>query len=101
MSEYDETMAVLKDEPHPFMRKMTWSDRLIFNTWRHPFPYLFHRWEIVYNDTLDGKPFESWCGSFVTKSGAQRWLDEWYSPNATKPVFYNVIKAKRYKKLGD
>lgn len=32
--------------PPPRIRKQGWHERLIFNTWTAPFPYLLHRWTI-------------------------------------------------------
>jgi hypothetical protein len=29
-----------------WIQKTPWRERLIFNVWRRPFPYLFHPWEV-------------------------------------------------------
>jgi hypothetical protein len=31
----------------PWVQRARWRDRLTFNCWRRPFPYLAHRWEVV------------------------------------------------------
>ena len=45
-----------------------WRDRLLFNTWRKPFPHLFHRWDVV-----EGV---AWYGGFWRKTKAEAYVRE-------------------------
>ena len=56
-------------EQHPRVIRTPWRERLIFNTWRAPFPYLFHRWDVV----MDA----GWCGGWWRRSRAEAWVAEY------------------------
>lgn len=51
-------------------RRATWRERLLFNCWRRPFPYLFHRWTVEDRDM-------GYCTSTVRLTSARAWLAEW------------------------
>jgi hypothetical protein len=46
--------------------------KLVFNTWRKPFPYLFHRWDIVSR--------QGWWSGFFLKRSAEKWFTEAEEP---------------------
>jgi len=54
-----------------YVTRTSWRDRLRWNTWRAPLPYLFHRWDAMSEGDLIG-----WCAGFWRHSSAQRWADE-------------------------
>lgn len=63
--------AALKGEPPPperfRVRRTPWATRLMRNAWQRPYPYLFHRWEVI---SLD-RPAD-----FVA-SGSKRAVGRW------------------------
>lgn len=50
------------------VERTAWRDRLIFNTWRMPFPYLFHRWTVMCE--------MGYCAGFWRKSKADAYATE-------------------------
>lgn len=59
-------------EPEFTIKRTTWAERRLFNTWRSPLPYLFHRWDVV----TDGPNLKGWLGGFVRHSSAERYVAE-------------------------
>lgn len=46
-----------------------WRDRLLYNCWQRPFPYLLHRWEVMGSMGP--------CHGFFTRRGARRYIAEY------------------------
>lgn len=78
MSENDDLEAIMNalaaeppdDTPPPRIHKRDWPNRLIFNCWQRPFPYLFHRWTIDH-----GRDINLTSGS---KRAMGKWVKEWH-----------------------
>jgi hypothetical protein len=61
------------------VKSATWEERRIWNTWRSPLPYLFHRWNVW--SERDPEPDVwvgaiGWCNGFWLRSSAQRYAKE-------------------------
>jgi hypothetical protein len=56
------------------VQRTPWRERLIWNTWRYPLPYLFDRWDAW---AIPGPGFwlDGWCSGFWRRSSAQRYAD--------------------------
>lgn len=52
-----------------WVERTPWSERLLFNTWRAPFPYLFHPWQVM---CLQG-----YCASGRARAIC-KWMAEWH-----------------------
>lgn len=52
-----------------WVERTEWRERLLFNCWRAPFPYLFHRWDV---QTENG-----WASGFWFRSQALAYVQEY------------------------
>jgi hypothetical protein len=60
------------------VRRTAWHDRLIFNTFSHPFPYLFHRWDVYFGEVYEhyDKVVWSWAKGFWFRREAEEYAHE-------------------------
>jgi hypothetical protein len=77
-SEHGRTMEAMAHDLEEALVDSTWinrtpwrNGRLLFNTWRAPFPSLFHRWDVL---CVNG-----WCGGFFWYRSAVNWIREYDS----------------------
>lgn len=66
------------------VKRTTWHDRLLWDTWRAPMPYLFHRWDAV-AEPDENLHLTGFCHGFWKHSSARRYADFCNQPHDWGP----------------